>query len=201
MFKEYPKYFQLKTGETASIRPLEQRDRENLHEFFVRLPQRDVMYLKEDVKNIDVINRWFSELNFKKVIPLVVLIEDKIIADGTLHIDEFGWARHIGEIRLVVDKDYRKINISKFLLRELYFIAMKMNLEKLVGKMMVDQKRAVEIFKELGFKKEATLKNHIKDRKGKNHDMVIMSHMVDAHWKELEDMMGQDDFSGDFSGM
>ncbi len=201
MFNEYPKQVHLNSGETLTIRPLEQRDKESLHKFFVGLPDRDVMYLKEDVKSLDVIDRWFAELNFKKVIPIIMLVDETIIADGTLHVDEYGWARHIGEIRLVVAKEFRRKGVAKLLLRELYFIAMKMQLEKLVGKLMTNQRRAIEIFQELGFKKEATLRHHIKDRKGHNHNMIIMSHMVDAHWKELENMHLQDDFSGDFSGM
>ncbi|MFC1477129.1 GNAT family N-acetyltransferase [candidate division KSB1 bacterium] len=201
MINDYPKTFELKNGETVTCRPIEQRDKEKLYEFFLRLPQRDTMFLKEDVTNEDVINRWFADMNFRKVIPLVMLVHDRIIADGTLHVDEFGWARHIGEIRLVVDKEYRKMGIALHLIRELYFIAMKMKLEKLVGKLMVNQKRAIEVFKELGFKQEAKLKNHVKDRKGKNHDLLIMSHVVEAHWNELEDLYIGNDFSGDFAGM
>jgi len=202
MFKDYPKKITLKDGKEAVVRLLEKSDKSRLHNFFLELPERDRMYLKEDVTSTDVINRWFRTLDYKKVIPLVIIIDNEIIADGTLHIDEFGWARHIGEVRLVVAKKYRRMGVSKFLLRELYFIAMKLKLEKIVGKMMDKQKRAIEIFKELGFKKEALLKNHVKDRKGVNHNMVIMSHMVTSHWDELENLITghHDDFSGDFFG-
>ncbi|MFC1561909.1 GNAT family N-acetyltransferase [candidate division KSB1 bacterium] len=203
MLKGFPKDFQLKNGETAVIRPIDKRDKEKLHEFFIELPLRDRMFLKEDVTSEEVINRWFKDVNFARVIPLIVLVKDRIIADGTLHIDEFGWARHVGEIRLVVAKDFRKFGVATHLLRELYILAMKMKLEKLVGKMMAQQKRAVTLFTDLGFKREATLKGHVKDRNGRNHDLIIMSHKVDAHWNELENMITgyHDDFSGDFSGM
>jgi L-amino acid N-acyltransferase YncA len=202
MFDDFPKELKLKKDQTAVIRLLDKKDKKKLHDFFTRLPERDRLFLKEDVTDEKVVERWFKDFNLKRVIPLVVEADNKIVADGTLHIDEYGWARHIGEIRMVVEKEYRKQAIGLHLVKELYFVAMKLKLEKLVGMMMESQRTAIKIFTDLGFKKEATLKNHVKDLSGKNHNLILMTHSVESHWTELENMIMDhyDDFSGDFSG-
>ncbi|MCP4725870.1 MAG: GNAT family N-acetyltransferase [bacterium] len=202
MFEDFPKKLKLNDDQIATIRLLDKKDKKELHEFFKRLPDRDRQFLKENVTDEKVVERWFKDFNLKKVIPLVVEVDGKIVADGTLHIDEHGWARHIGEIRMVVEKDFRKQSIGLHLVKELYFIAMKLKLEKLVGMMMESQRTAVKIFTDLGFKKEATLKNHVKDLKGKTHNLILMTHSVESHWSELENMIidHYGDFSGDFSG-
>ncbi|MFC1513533.1 GNAT family N-acetyltransferase [candidate division KSB1 bacterium] len=198
MFKDYPKTFKLKTGSVATIRPLDKNDKKKLFDFFKRLPEKDRMFLKDDVTNKKVIDNWFENLDFKRVIPLVVEADKKIIADGTLHTFEHGWMKHIGEIRMVVDKDYRRMSVGLHLAKELYFIAMGLRLEKMVGELVTTQKRAIKIFEGLGFKREATLRNYVKDLKGHNHNMIIMTHSVTTHWNEMENMIA--DFSGDFSG-
>ena len=108
MLKEFPKTFTLKNGKTAIIRPLDKTDKKKLLDFFSRLPEKDRMFLKEDVTDKAVIDHWFKNLDYEKVIPLIVECEKEIIADGTLHLDEYGWSRHVGEIRLVVEKKYRR---------------------------------------------------------------------------------------------
>ncbi|KPK88727.1 hypothetical protein AMJ80_10705 [bacterium SM23_31] len=202
MFEEFPKTFPIQDGKTARIRPLEKQDKKKLLDFFKRLPEKDRMFLKEDVTDPEIINRWFRQMDHTRVIPLIVEAENLIIADGTLHLDKYGWSRHIGEIRLVVDKNFRKQTVGLHLVRELYFLAMKSKLEKLIAEMMLSQKQAIKIFKGLGFKEEAILKNHVKDLAGHKHNLVIMTHSVRTHWDELENMIADyfDDFSGDFTG-
>ena len=46
--------------------------------------------------------------------------------------------------------------------------------------MTTDQRAAVAVFEELGFKAEALLARHVADRSGKLHDLVLLSHDVDA---------------------
>ena len=53
-------------------------------------------------------------------------------------------------------------------------------LEKLVAQMTVDQRAAIAVFEELGFRAEALLARHVADRDGKLHDIVLLSHDVDA---------------------
>ena len=44
--------------------------------------------------------------------------------------------------------------------------------------MTVDQQGAIAVFESLGFRAEALLRNHVRDRDGKAHDLVLLGHDV-----------------------
>jgi hypothetical protein len=44
--------------------------------------------------------------------------------------------------------------------------------------MTVDQTAAVATFESMGYRAEALLRDHVKDRDGVKHDLVILSHDV-----------------------
>ena len=46
--------------------------------------------------------------------------------------------------------------------------------------MTVDQTGAIAIFEGLGFKAEALLRDHVRDKTGKKHDIVVLGHNVVA---------------------
>jgi hypothetical protein len=46
--------------------------------------------------------------------------------------------------------------------------------------MTIDQRAAIASYEGLGFRAEALLRNHVKDRDGKPHDLVLLSHDVSA---------------------
>ena len=52
-------------------------------------------------------------------LPALAIDGDKIIGDGTLHRRRAGSRKHIGEIRVVVDLDYRNKGIGTALMHEL----------------------------------------------------------------------------------
>ena len=49
---------------------------------------------------------------------------------------------------------------------------------RLLAVCIVDQTGAIAIFEGLGFKAEALLRYHVKDKAGKNHDIVVLGHNV-----------------------
>ncbi|MCC2104216.1 MAG: GNAT family N-acetyltransferase, partial [Hyphomicrobiales bacterium] len=51
-------------------------------------------------------------------------------------------------------------------------------LQRIVAQMTVDQTAAISVFEGLGFRAEAMLRGHVKDRAGKRHDIVILGHEV-----------------------
>ena len=70
MFEDFPKELKLKKDQVATIRLLEKKDKKKLHEFFKRLPDRDRQFLKEDVTDEKVVERWFKDFNLNKVAEL-----------------------------------------------------------------------------------------------------------------------------------
>jgi hypothetical protein len=104
---EYPKEISLKSGQNLTIRLLKEDDIEALVQFFQELPEEDRMYLRSDVMKRENIVRRFGTLNYDQVYPVIALDRDRIVAIGNLWRAEFGWMRNLGEIRVVVAKDYQ----------------------------------------------------------------------------------------------
>ena len=198
MLKEYPKTATLKDGRPITLRPLSGEDGPALRDFFQKLPAEDRIFLKDDVTNPAVIQSWVEKVNFDSVIPILGFVEDRLIADATLHRPRFGWMRHVGEIRVVTDRDVRRQGAGLIMAREIFFLALRLKLEKVVAEMMDTQKGAIKVFKGLGFHQEAVLKDHVMDLSGESHNLVIMSQNVVDFWKRIEDLV--EDSYKDYSG-
>jgi len=187
--KQFSKTLQIKNGTEVSIRPLSKQDGPALLDFFAGLPADDSLFLKEDVTKKEVIDRWINELDFDKVLPIVAEKNSAIIGDATLHFNSHGWQKHMAEIRCVVSKQYQKKGLGTALMRELVSHAAEKGVVKVSATMMDTQKSAQRAFERLGFKKEAELKDFVRDIKGKTHNLVVMVNDVPDLWKKMEDLL------------
>jgi len=189
VLKDYPKTAKLRSGEEVALRLMTQADEAALLEFYKSLPESDRMFLKEDVTNPQVIHLWAMNLDYNKAIPILVFKGNKIIGDATLLMQTHGWSTHVGEIRLVVSKEHRGQGLGFLLIKEIFFLAVALNLEKVMGEVMEDQIVVLSILKSLGFRKEAVLKDHVKDLLGNKHNLIIMANDVKTIWKRMEDLI------------
>ncbi len=187
MNKNSPKQYTLKDGSVITIRAMTRHDVDALHEFFKHIPEEDRLFLKHDVADRGVIEQWAKGLDYNVVLPLLAFDNNnKIIGDATIHMNDYGWSRHIGEIRLVVARAWRSRGVGYALSKEIFIEALEKNLVKIVAQMSEDQKGAIKVFEKLGFAKEAELKDHIMDLKGQTHTLVIMSNNVKEAVKTME---------------
>lgn len=199
MLEEYPKKVTLKNGKQVTLRPLVKKDKRKLIDFFSRIPLEDRMFLKEDVTDENVIESWIKNLDYNRVIPIIAETDDgRITGDATLHMRVFGWTRHVGEIRIVTDREFRRQHLGFLLAREIFHLAMSLKLEKVVAEMMENQYAAIKVFNALGFSKEAVLENHVMDLNGNKHNLIIMSQNVASLWEKIRDIIEESyrDLSG-----
>ena len=172
-------------------------DAQKLLAFFRRLPEEDRLFLKEDVTDEKVIQQWADQLDYEKVFPVLAFVGDDIVGDATLHMDQRGWTRHIGEVRCVVAREYQRKGLGTTLIREMFHRALQKGLHKLRAQMPDTQLGAMKAFQTIGFKKEAVLKEHMMDTKGNKHDLVIMTNLVDELWRKITDQMMEETFSAE----
>ena len=92
--------------------------------------------------------------------------------------DPLGWSAHVGEVRLLVSSDRRGAGLGRDLLQALFAVARAHKLAKLTAAMTPDQTGAFTLFESLGFRSEALLKDHVRERSGATHDLAILSHDV-----------------------
>jgi L-amino acid N-acyltransferase YncA len=185
--EEYPKEATLKDGRVVTIRPLGNGDFDKLYAFFQTLPEEDRLFMRHDVTDPEVVGKWVKELDFDRAIPLVAEHDDKIVADGTLHLTRHGWATHVGHIRLVTARTHRHVGLGTLIARELVRLAEKRNLEKLQSQVIEDNVGSVRLFEKLGFRTCAVLKDLVKDQKGIKRNLAIMINDVTDIERIIED--------------
>ena len=184
----------LKNGTAVVLRAPTMEDVEPLRRFFLSLPAEDQKYLRDDVTQREVVERRIRQSEMGEVRRIMALIGDDVVAVGALEFSGERWQRHLGEIRVVVGKDYRCQRLGAMLIAELFQDAQRQEVEKVVVRMAAEQTAARKICDRLGFRVDAVLPDHIKDAEGKLHAQVIMSCTLDELWRELKDFHQADDW-------
>ena len=169
----FPKTWVLDYGAKVTVRPMVKEDRDKLAEFFKKIPEGDLKFLKDDVTDVRVIDQWVLDLNYERVLPLVVEMNGRIIADASLHRRKEGWRRHLASVRVVVEVAHRHKGLASRLIDELVDIAMKEGIERLYTELPADDRPAIDVFLKRGFKLVARFERNILDRAGKYHDLSL----------------------------
>lgn len=171
----YPTVYLTEDNAQMTIRPMVPTDEKELLEFFRRIPQEDRFYLKEDVTNPKVIQRWAQTLDYSRALPLLAFLDGKIVGDGTLHYRRAGARQHVGEVRVVVDPEYRNRGVGRGLLHKLIDLAGDKGLKKLMFEVVAGTEEAARHTAQvLGFVPLAVLPGHVRDYCGNEHDLIIM---------------------------
>ncbi len=171
----YPKDIMMRDGDKVSVRPLDPDDKVRLLEFFERIPEEERYYLKENVASAKVIHGWTVNMDFAKVIPIVAVSNNAIVADATLHLDRTPARAHLGEVRVVVDPAYREVGLGGRLIREILDIAASLGLTKVIFELVGQREmEAVCAAERVGFKQVATLEDRVKDFWGNYQDLMVL---------------------------
>ena len=175
----------LKDGTKVVIRNLRSDDLDELMKFYRSLPDEDRIYLKVDVTKRKVVKQRIALIDTGQFFRIVAEHEGHIIADGALELSE-EWGKIQGELRVIVTSDFQREGLGTIMMRQLYFIALKKNIEKIVAKIMKPQVAAQSICRKLGFRREAVMHDYVRDQAGEPQDFVIMTINIKDLWEELE---------------
>jgi RimJ/RimL family protein N-acetyltransferase len=182
------KIAKLKDGTEVALRPMVKEDEEALYAFFQEFPEEQLLVLRHDVKDRDIIREWARRLNYNRVIPLLGLVEGKIVADATLHRVTHGWKRHIGGVRIVVAPKYQGLGLATLMLNELVRLAHELGLEKLWAEVPLDCVNAIRACRNAGFVCKAVIEGLVKDGQDQNQDILIMVCNIHAFFDKRWDV-------------
>jgi len=171
--KVYRKFVSTSNRRRVLIRPMVADDREAVKEMFLNAGDEDVRYLYEDVRDEQLIDSWFAELDYEKVYPLLALHDGKLVGDATLH-RQRGASRHVGELRIFLTREFRGVGLGSLLLRELIHLAGETGLHFLMARVVSDQVAVIKAFRKLGFRRQAELDDFFMEKDGTLHDVSIM---------------------------
>ena len=149
--QKFPKTIRLKDDKKATLRPLRAADEKDFHELFQGIPERERMFIKHRVQDKKVIRDWCKKIDYGRNLPLVGLINGKIVGDATLHQQLGGWKRHIGRVSVLVHPAFRGRGLARALINEILDIARRAGLEKVEAEFIGEQEAAVKMFAMLGF--------------------------------------------------
>jgi RimJ/RimL family protein N-acetyltransferase len=177
----------LKDTTRVILKPPENEDLENLFKFFSKIPRSDLLIYKDDVREWETIESWFTSSMYEKIFQLIALRDSEIIAKGTLHKEGLYW-QHAAEIKLIVDPDYRGRGLGSQMFNTLLAKGLKYNFEKIIVRFTPDNKSFIRMLEHFGFKPEAVLNCYVKcEETGEHKDLVIASY-------NLEDWKGRSEF-------
>jgi RimJ/RimL family protein N-acetyltransferase len=172
--QKFPKTIRLKDTKKATLRPLRAEDEKDFHKLFQDIPERERMFIKHRVQDIKVIRDWCRNLDFGRNLPMVGLLDHKIVGVATLHQQLGGWKRHIGRVSVLVHPEFRGRGLATSLIGEILDIARRAGLEKVEAEFIGEQDGAMKMFALLGFSKLTQLEDYVKDMQAITHDYVLM---------------------------
>jgi len=178
----YPKSIELPDGTAVEIRLMTPADKNAILAFSQALDQEDLLFLRVDLTQPEVVDDWMKNISAGLSTSLAVFDgSENLIGYATVHRNPAPWTRRVGEIRVNVSSEYRTRGLGRNLTAEVFDLAQSLGLKKLIANMTSDQRGAQAAFRRLGFVPEALLGDYVEDRNGTSRDLVIMSHDIDGH--------------------
>jgi L-amino acid N-acyltransferase YncA len=163
MLEGYPKTINLPDGLSLTLRPMTRDDQYALYSFFIHLGPEDRRFLRNDVTDRKLIEKWARNLNYDQVLPILAEYDGNIVANATLHYQTFGWGRHVAEVRVTIAPEFRGRKLGAILLKEMAHLACRGKVKKLLARIVATREGVIRAFESAGFSHLTVLKNYVKD--------------------------------------
>lgn len=170
----YPREIDLSDGLRLTLTPMVPSDWQFLEVFLRAVPESEQRFFRQDTTIAERVRQWCSELDYRHVLPLLAWSGDRIVADAVLEQEPGLWTAHVAKIRMIVHPEYRRRGLGALLLQELIEFARRSGLHKLVFECAADQSALIGHLTHSHFIAAARLPDFIRDRDGRQHDMVLM---------------------------
>jgi RimJ/RimL family protein N-acetyltransferase len=187
IWTQMARYRQIKvlpSGLRVLLRPLNSEDTEGLVDLFARADPRDLERMRSNPADRQVVERWVSNLDLKKVFPLIAIVNNRIIGEATI---EFGeqFQRHLGWTWIFLDHEFRYQGIGTLMLKTLKDIGCQVGLHQLHALIPADQIQLIRATEHLGFKNEFTYRDYSMLPNGHTLDVVVLVFYIVDHIGEF----------------
>jgi ribosomal protein S18 acetylase RimI-like enzyme len=159
------------------IRPIQTDDRDAMERFLRQIPEGDRTFFKENVDDPEVIDAWVRPGTARSI-----AVDGGEVIGYVAVVPLQGWSSHVGEVRVIVDPEWRGRGIGRALTRHAVLQALDLGLTKMVVEVVADQEPTIAMFRSYGFDPEALLEDHVRDAGGQLRDLMILAYAVeDSH--------------------
>jgi L-amino acid N-acyltransferase YncA len=175
---EFPATVDL-SGGPIELRPMASEDRMAMLTFANSLPPHDLLFLRRDITQPDVVDAWVHDVESDRYVTILAIKDEAIVGYATVASEGLTWTRHVAELRILVSPTMRGQQLGRLLTEQAFALARERGVRKMIAQMTTDQTAAMRVFGHMGFEREARLRNQLIDRDGQLHDLQIMSLDVD----------------------
>lgn len=184
--KQYPKEVMLRDGTEVTLKTPDSADREALIAFYRNLPAEDRWFLKEDPLREEVVDKWMANHADRKAFCVIAMDGRRVVAHAALLLRPEGGRRHVGRLRIVVDREFRNRRLGSWMIFDLMRRAMELGLEKLRADFVVGiEDSGIEAVRRLDFFKEGLLRSYVLGPDGRYHDYQIMIKDLHREWGDF----------------
>jgi RimJ/RimL family protein N-acetyltransferase len=182
LWTQLARYRQVKVlpdGLRLLLRPLGKGDTDTLADLFGRAAPEDLERFRSDPTDRHVVEGWVRDLDLSRIFPIVVLANDRIIGDVTIH---FGskFQRHLGWLRLFLDREFRHRGIGTLMIRTAIDIARRVGSHQLIALVPTDQPQVIRAFEHLGFDNEFVHRDYAMLQDGRTLDVAeLVLYLID----------------------
>jgi RimJ/RimL family protein N-acetyltransferase len=167
----------LRDGSEVIIRRLFEEDRAALLAFGAGLPEDDRLYLEDDLQSHEIITRLVNAHAAENWRQIVALEGEQIIGYGAARRLP-GWSSHVAEIQLIISAGWRHEGLGTIMAQAIFDAARELGAAKVIVEMVEEQAFGRAIFERLGFRVEGMLSQHVRDRGGQQHNLLVLAYHV-----------------------
>jgi RimJ/RimL family protein N-acetyltransferase len=169
----YRQVITLRDGARVLLRPLIQADRQALLDLFGQTTNEERQLMRHNINDPQVVEGWAEKIDYEQVFPLVAVVNDRIVGNATLHFFE-GHARHRGEVRIFLAKDFRQRGLGTKMMQALIEIARRRSLYILEIQILAEQVNDIKAMRKAGFEVKCTFEDYYMLPDGELRDIVHM---------------------------
>jgi RimJ/RimL family protein N-acetyltransferase len=167
----------LPDGVRVLLRPLAAKDRDALVALFASLNPEETQYFRSKVSNREVVANWAEKPDYARVFPLVAVVGDRLVGNSTLHLGS-GYTRHVAEIRIFLDRAFRRRGIGSAMIKAQIEIARKLGLHQVIAEVVETRAQVIHAFERLGFERQFVWRDLFMTPEGDALDMVVLINYV-----------------------
>lgn len=171
--RTFRKLVTLKDGARVLFRVLAPSDAEALVALFRTASPSDLDYIRSDVQNEQVVTSWALYPDYERVLPVIALVEDRIVGEATLHFMT-GPHVHVAEIRIFLIGEFRRRGLGIQMLDVMSELARRRDMQLLKAQIVADQSKVIKAFKKFGFVQQGLLEDYYMTRDRGMRDVVVL---------------------------
>ncbi len=171
--RTFRKLITLKDGARVLFRVLGPPDEKALVALFQAVAADDLRYIRSDVRDQALVAGWAQDPDYDRVLPIVALVQDRIVGEATLHFKS-GPHAHVAELRIFLASDFRRRGLGLQMLEMMFELARWRDIHLLEAQIVADQSRVIKAFKKLGFEQQGLLEDYFMTSELEPRDVAVL---------------------------